>query len=311
MAKNRRGNTSTPTSEHPTPIIPEDVKPTGFGISKEVTNSLDKVFKWYKANGIKVPKLDEKFQKLLSLAPKKDGIQQRPVYRGIDVMGISDVTHEAGSSSYHVLVGNINITEAERLLKSSWHSESILYHEYGHAIHYRRGIIRNNFFDDQMDDGFKSFFEGLRSKGYANGTAKGQAEAFSKLKKKMDGLNKKFLDLHINLIDELEVRPNLNVSEFLEQRIGLKKGSLKGLGMEDVYEMLGSYEDTIQALSRGEIGRGHSVEHISQAFHGEAEFFAHAMENRFLGNPIFEHLDKSLYDEMLKMVDEILEKEGI
>ena len=64
-----------PQANIPTPIIPEDVKPTGFGISKEVTNSLDKVFKWYKANGIKVPKLDEKFLKLLSLAPKKSNKQ--------------------------------------------------------------------------------------------------------------------------------------------------------------------------------------------------------------------------------------------
>ena len=30
-----------PQANIPTPIIPEDVKPTGFGISKEVTNSLD------------------------------------------------------------------------------------------------------------------------------------------------------------------------------------------------------------------------------------------------------------------------------
>jgi len=43
----------------------------------------------------------------------------------------------------------------------------------------------------------------------------------------------------------------------------------------------------------------------------QAEFFAHSMENRFLGNPIFEHFDKSLYDEMVKMVDEILEENGI
>ena len=70
-----------PQANIPTPIIPEDVKPTGFGISKEVTDSLDKVFKWYKANGIKVPKLDEKFQKLLSIPPKQP---PRPGFGKID-----------------------------------------------------------------------------------------------------------------------------------------------------------------------------------------------------------------------------------
>ena len=79
----------------------------------------------------------------------------------------------------------------------------------------------------------------------------------------------------------------------------------------DIIEAFTGYADTIQALSRGEIGYGHRVSYMKKTYSAQAEFFAHSMENRFLGNPIFEHLDKSLYDDMVKAMNEILEENGI
>ena len=73
----------------------------------------------------------------------------------------------------------------------------------------------------------------------------------------------------------------------------------------DINEAFTAYADTLQALSRGDIGFGHSKSYHKKDYFAQAEFFAHAMENRFLGNPLFEQLDKSLYDEMIKMVERI------
>ena len=79
----------------------------------------------------------------------------------------------------------------------------------------------------------------------------------------------------------------------------------------DVSSLFTEYADTIQALSDAEIGFGHGKSYMKKEYFAQAEFFAHCMEVRFSGNPIFEHLDKSLYDEMIKAMNEILEENGI
>lgn len=293
-----------PQANIPTPIIPEDVKPTGFGISKEVTNSLDKVFKWYKANGIKVPKLDEKFQKLLSLAPKKSNTEG-------NFFGISNVTHEGKGSTYNASQNKINITNASRIRQANNGGSRVLYHEYGHAIHNRQGIIRPEKFGDEVDQGFSGLFNRLRSKGYAYGSSRTQSEAFSKLKEKYVSQENGFRDVVDDYYQLLDARVQFNESEFFEDRLKLKRDSLKGLNGEDIIEGFASYADTMQALSRGMVGFGHSKMYWAIPTNAEAEFFAHAMENRFQGNPIFEHFDKSLFNEMVKMVDELLESNGI
>lgn len=291
-----------PQANIPTPIIPEDVKPTGFGISKEVTDSLDKVFKWYKANGIKVPKLDEKFLKLLSLAPKKSNKQG-------SFFGIKP-THKKGGSSYRPSRGQLNITNPSRLKDGNNQGARILYHEYGHAIHNRQNILRHEFFGDTSDNNFKKLFFELRAKGYRNGRTKVQREAFARLKKKYTAEENKFRSLRWEFQEASDLS-DIKASDFFEDKLGMKKGSLKGMNESDIIEAFTGYADTIQALSRGEIGYGHRVSYMKESYSAQAEFFAHSMENRFLGNPIFEHFDKSLYDDMVKAMNEILEENGI
>ncbi len=289
-----------PQANIPTPIIPEDVKPTGFGISKEVTDSLDKVFKWYKANGIKVPKLDEKFLKLLSLAPKKTN-------KPGSFFGIKP-THKGSGSYYNEYKNEINITDPARLRKATNQNARILYHEYGHAIHERQNILRNRWFGDTSENNFKKLFFELRGKGYRNGATKVQREAFNKIKDDYNAKYKRFYYAEKKFFAEGE---STLASEFFEKEMGLKKGSLKGMNLAEINEAFGDYADTLQALSRGDIGYGHTKKYMKVDYSAQAEFFAHAMENRFLGNPIFEQLDKSLFDDMVKIANEILEENGI
>lgn len=290
-----------PQANIPTPIIPEDVKPTGFGISKEVTNSLDKVFKWYKANGIKVPKIDEKFQKLLSLAPKKTNTKGS--YFGIKP------THKGAGSYYDPYRNEINITNADRLKAGNRQGARIIYHEYGHAIHDRQNIIRDAWFNDTSENNFKKLFIKLRSKGYKKGRSKAQREFFDKLREKYSDEARNFQSIKFRF--QLNRGGANTASEFFEKEMGLKKGSLKGMNEADINEAFSAYSDTLEALSGGDVGYGHGKTYMKKDYLAQAEFFAHSMENRFLGNPIFEQLDKSLYDDMVKMMNEILEENGI
>ena len=294
-----------PQANIPTPIIPEDVKPTGFGISKEVTDSLDKVFKWYKANGIKVPKLDEKFQKLLSLAPKK-------TRRKGEFFGLNKVTHEGKGAFYDAYDNNMNISDVKRLTQSNTQSERILYHEYGHAIHNRQNIIRDAWYNDpQPESNVVSLFNTLRNKGYQRGRSKIQREAFSKKHSKYKSDYNNYTESKLDFIIKKKQNPGLSASEFFEDRFKMERGSLKGMNLGDVDEAFAAYSDTLESLSKGEMGYGHGKDYVKVDSKAQAEFFAHSMENRFLGNPIFEHLDKSLYDEMIEAMNELLEENGI
>jgi hypothetical protein len=292
-----------PQANIPTPIIPEDVKPTGFGISKEVTDSLDKVFKWYKANDIKVPKLDEKFLKLLSIPPKGDNIKG-------DLFGINNVTHKGATSSYSDFRGRLNITAPRRIRRATLENEIVLYHEYGHAIHNRQNIIRDYWHGKTPDNNFKKLFFELRAKGYKNGRTKVQREAFQKIKSEYRVNENKFNQAQRKWFNG-EAEKYASEGAFYEKELGLKKGSLEGMNHYGVSGLFTSYADTIQALSDAEIGFGHGKSYMKKEYLAQAEFFAHCMENRFSGNPIFEQLDKSLFDKMVKVTNELLEQNGI
>lgn len=292
-----------PQANIPTPIIPEDVKPTGFGISKEVTDSLDKVFKWYKANGIKVPKLDEKFLKLLSIPPKGNNIKG-------DLFGINNVTHKGATSSYSDFSGTLNITAPRRIRRTTFENERLLYHEYGHAIHNRQNIIRDYWHGKTPDNNFKKLFFELRAKGYKNGRTKVQREAFQKIKSEYRVNENKFNQAQRKWFNG-EAEKYASEGAFYEKELGLKKGSLEGMNHYDVSSLFTEYADTIQALSDAEIGFGHGKSYMKKEYFAQAEFFAHCMEVRFSGNPIFEQLDKSLFDKMVKATNELLEQNGI
>jgi hypothetical protein len=297
-----------PQANIPTPIIPEDVKPTGFGVSEEVNNSLGKLFKWYKSKRIKVPDIDERFKKLLSIAPKKSN-------RKGNLFGINKITHDSKKGSYYSPIENtVNIADPDRIRRTNRGNARIIYHEYGHAIHERQNIIRHRSFNDaDPNSNFLKLFSKLESKGYKSGLSRAEREAFIKRKKYFDEVEDKFKETRVYWRREQLLRntPDSKVGEFFEERMGLKKGSLKGMNKEDIVEAFGGYADTMQALSGDGMGYGHSRAYMMKDINRQAEFFAHSMENRFLGNPIFEHFDKSLYDEMVKMVDEILEENGI
>lgn len=72
----------------------------------------------------------------------------------------------------------------------------------------------------------------------------------------------------------------------------------------DSFEKSGAAFDTLCSLNSS-FGGGHSKYYFSLSGMPEAEFLAHMFENRFKGNEIFKEVMPELYEEMIKLADEL------
>lgn len=72
----------------------------------------------------------------------------------------------------------------------------------------------------------------------------------------------------------------------------------------DKSEQVGAAADTIMSLN-STFGYGHSQAYFRNAGNSAAEFLAHTFENKFIGNEVFKELMPELYDEMIKLVDQL------
>ena len=73
----------------------------------------------------------------------------------------------------------------------------------------------------------------------------------------------------------------------------------------DVVEMIGAVQDTLKSLDI-RIGSGHTDAYFKQKGNAEAEFIAHAFENKYKGNEIFKEYLPELYDDMIKWLEDSL-----
>lgn len=73
----------------------------------------------------------------------------------------------------------------------------------------------------------------------------------------------------------------------------------------DVVEMIGAVQDTLKSLDI-RIGSGHTDAYFKQKGNAEAEFIAHAFENKYKGNEIFREYLPELYDDMIKWLEDSL-----
>lgn len=71
----------------------------------------------------------------------------------------------------------------------------------------------------------------------------------------------------------------------------------------DMVEMIGAVQDTLKSLDI-RIGSGHTDAYFKQKGNSEAEFIAHAFENRYKGNEVFKQYLPELYDDMIKWLED-------
>ncbi|MCC2590348.1 phage minor head protein [Chryseobacterium sp. MFBS3-17] len=75
-----------------------------------------------------------------------------------------------------------------------------------------------------------------------------------------------------------------------------------GKGHNDLMEKVGAAHDTLMSLNPN-YGMGHSKSYWEIEGNKEAEFIAHAFENKFAGNEVFKKVMPELYNDSLKLID--------
>jgi hypothetical protein len=171
---------------------------------------------------------------------------------------IVPMTNNANGSSYNPMTKSVNLQIGERGKKSKWQAEKVVYHEYGHAIDWQKGMRTDGVASSLMDE-FRKKLAKNRNAGYK--------------------------DLHNQYYEDI-------VKAFRENNY-------------DDIEKITSFADTLMALNPN-YGAGHTKAYFKLPDRKEAEFIAHAFENKFIGNSYFEKVAPDLYKEMIAYIEKYL-----
>lgn len=196
-----------------------------------------------------------------------------------------------GGSYYSPAKKSIQIENGSRVANSNWHKESVIYHEYGHAIDWQRGLRTQNDISELMDKYRKIL---------------SQRETKTIWTRDYDYKEHKY----INIKKETKISGYAYVDEKLKElnsRIWKMDNSIfekRGISKMDVLEQIGSTRDTIMSLNRS-YGYGHTKAYFKDPDKQKAEFIAHAFENKFAGNTVFKKYLPDLYNDMIKYIEEL------
>lgn len=198
------------------------------------------------------------------------------------------VISSKGGSSYSPGISKVHIENGQRAERSNWERKAVIYHEYGHAIDWQRGL-RN----------YKSLSD-LRNKQIA-----------WLRKKSVETIRVKQYNYSKGAYENVTVKSNISRVAYIDHR--LKELSRKvirmspevftkrGISKWDVLEQIGSTRDTIKSLVVS-YGDGHSTSYFRRVGAKEGEYLAHAFENAFLGNRVFQKYMPEIYEEMIAYI---------
>ena len=196
--------------------------------------------------------------------------------------------NKKGGSFY--LPGNksVNIENGARAAKSEWERESVVYHEFGHAIDWQKNL--------RTGDPVKSLMDKYRK---ILSTKKERTLTI----KQFDYAEMKYVPKTVTM----KMSEYAYVDERLKQlyskifRVKPEVFTKLGITKHDVIEQIGSTMDTIMSLNPN-YGAGHTKAYFKRAGTKEAEFIAHAFENTFATNVVFKKYLPDLYEEMIQYI---------
>lgn len=172
--------------------------------------------------------------------------------------------------------------------RSPWEKQSVIYHEYGHCIDAQRGLWRDKDLVDMRD---KQIKELKKSDKYPKWVREYNDETgrlqWVKKQEKMSLV--KYID---GKLQELERRILMMKSATFTKR---------GITRDDVIEQIVATRDTIKSLVIS-YGEGHDDTYFRKPRMKETEYLAHAFENAFIGNRIFEKYLPEIYNEMIAYI---------
>lgn len=182
----------------------------------------------------------------------------------------------------------VHIAENARNRASDWHRESVVYHEFGHAIDAQRNLYTSKQLRDLMANNRKLLAKKSKytvwKSGYNATTFKFEYKRETVTMSRINYLNEKLYALRDKII-----------------RIDPKVFKRLGISKEDVSEQICSVADTLKALNT-DYGWGHTTAYFKIPGMAEKEFIAHCFENTFAGNRVFKKFLPELYEEMVEYI---------
>lgn len=177
---------------------------------------------------------------------------------------------------------------SQRSKDSKIYGPRVIVHEFGHRFHNEKKIFTDDLYAEKYDPK-----EGMV---YVNQTelSKRHLEYFKKSEKIVrQQLTPKDDDME-KIIAKVDA-----INDPLQLVIKYEN-KFEGFNRKDVEDWVISYTDTIQSLTKGKLGAGHDIQYweYAKGAHLPMEWFAHASENYWFGNPVFEAEFPELYNQM-------------
>lgn len=198
-----------------------------------------------------------------------------------------EITTKSGSY-YNVYAKHVHIGNTQRYGNSSWYRKAAIYHEYGHAIDWQKDLRGS----EEVKALRSSQIKKLRKKqNYKIWTREYSYDTNKYINVK--STQKMSRIAYIDAKIEALTSKIYNMKDETFEKYGISK--------YDVFEQIGAVRDTIKSLDI-RYGIGHSDAYFKQGGMKEAEYIAHAFENTFIGNRVFEKYLPDIYAEMISYI---------
>lgn len=186
--------------------------------------------------------------------------------------------------------GKVHLCDSKRNEASNWHRKSVVYHEYGHAIDWQRGLRKSKEIEQLREQHKKYLRKRSTYKVWDSSIEKVDGEYKIVNRSSMQSMSR------VAYIDK-------KLEDILSRVWRMKDETFtkRGITKADVLEQIGATRDTIKSLVV-KYGAGHSDSYFRMPGTKEAEYIAHAFENAFLGNVVFKKYLPEMYNEMIAYI---------
>lgn len=214
-------------------------------------------------------------------------------FRMIDTeRAVKLVIEKKGKGSYYSPVEEaVHIVNDNRVAKSAWYRESVVYHEFGHSID-RQKMLKQT---EEVKGLMKEWQKRLNKK-----------QVCQIRRNDYDFINKRFVDKK----EAVEIPRIAFVSQKLNdiyRKVAKMDDDVfrrRGMMKNDVIEQIAACQDTIKAINI-KYGWGHTNSYFRLEGKKETEFIAHCFENKFAGNRVFEKYLPELYRDMVRYIESL------
>lgn len=200
-----------------------------------------------------------------------------------------EIASKGAGSLYVPGTRKVLIVDNKRTKTSNWHRESVIYHEFGHAIDWQRGLRGGPEVQKLMTKYRKTLSAREERSWYSRGY---DYTAGKYITKKVKG----------NISGFAYVDQRLKDLAAKLYRIKPEVFTKLGISKEDALEQFGSVMDSLMALNPS-YGGGHTKTYFKRSETKEAEFIAHCFENKFATNAVFKKFMPDLYQDMRGVIE--------